>query len=84
MGRFGSTVASLIETYSACLKLLKRLADGDRGRGAADEGKLPTKLRSSIRADRTKIRQAFSSRLSLNGDKFDKGDGEHATPASWE
>lgn len=68
MGRFGNTVDSLLETYSKCLSLLKGL------RGAENNSQ-PRQLRKCIRSDRSKVLRAYSSRLSLSGSHFEKGDG---------
>lgn len=67
---FGQAVASLLDTYSRCLALLK----GARQETSPSEPQ--ARLGSSLRSDRARIRRVFSSRLSENGVQFDKGDGE--------
>ncbi|KAK7419987.1 hypothetical protein QQX98_002993 [Neonectria punicea] len=77
MGTFGATVASLLDTYTKCLSLLKgfRSDDGSHtGRGTPSE--LQSSLGSSLRSDRARVRRAYSSQLSQNGVRFEKGDGE--------
>lgn len=73
MGNFGATVASLLDTYTDCLSLLKRFRS-NRNEAAASETR--STLSSSLRSDRARIRRAYSSRLSQNGARFEKGDGE--------
>ncbi|RSL46290.1 hypothetical protein CEP54_013926 [Fusarium duplospermum] len=71
MGNFGATVASLLDTYTDCLSLLKRFRS-NRDEAAASETR--STLSSSLRSDRARIRRAYSSRLSQNGARFEKGD----------
>ncbi|KAH7246804.1 hypothetical protein FSOLCH5_012050 [Fusarium solani] len=71
MGNFGATVASLLDTYTDCLSLLKRFRS-NRHEAAASETR--SELSSSLRSDRARIRRAYSSRLSQNGARFEKGD----------
>ena len=72
MGNFGQAVTLLLDTYSKCRALLK----GSRldSRGLSSEP--PVRLASSLRSDQASIRRTYSSRLSQNGARFDKGDGE--------
>ncbi|RXG49113.1 hypothetical protein VDGE_30646 [Verticillium dahliae] len=72
MGRFGSTVDSLLETYSQCLLLLKRI--NPRDHSSDKDAAQAARLRKAIRADRTQVRQAYTSQLSLLGGQLDKGD----------
>ncbi|CRK25763.1 hypothetical protein BN1723_006654 [Verticillium longisporum] len=72
MGRFGSTVDSLLETYSQCLLLLKRVKSRDHS--SDKDAAQAARLRKAIRADRTQVRQAYTSQLSLLGGQLDKGD----------
>ncbi|KAK1594061.1 uncharacterized protein LY79DRAFT_513272 [Colletotrichum navitas] len=67
MAGFGETVESLLETYSKCLSLLKGLK-------GTNSSKRPRQLRKSIRSDRSKVRSVYSSRLSMSGSDFEKGD----------
>lgn len=69
MGSFGETVASLLDTYTKCLSLLKGL----RQHGRPSDSQ--SRLGSSIRSDRAKVRRVYSSRRSLKGASFEKGDG---------
>lgn len=75
MGNFGATVASLLDTYTDCLSLLKRFRSS-RHEAAASASETRSELSSSLRSDRARIRRAYSSRLSQNGARFEKGDGE--------
>ncbi|KAM0438915.1 hypothetical protein ACHAPT_001676 [Fusarium lateritium] len=70
MGNFGATVASLLDTYTECLSLLKRFRSNREG--AASETR--SVLSSSLRSDRARVRRAYSSRLTQNGARFEKGD----------
>ncbi|KAF6835837.1 hypothetical protein CPLU01_04114 [Colletotrichum plurivorum] len=71
MGGFDSKVDSLLEIYSKCLSLLKGLKGRANSRGHQDQ---PLQLRKCIRSDRSKVRQVYSSQLSLNGSHLQKGD----------
>ncbi|KAH7141176.1 hypothetical protein B0J13DRAFT_52528 [Dactylonectria estremocensis] len=72
MGSFGATVASLLETYTKCLSLLKGFTtSGDLDGSSSD---IQSSLGSSLRSDRARVRRAYSSRLSQNGRRLEKGD----------
>ncbi|KAH7152980.1 hypothetical protein EDB81DRAFT_439744 [Dactylonectria macrodidyma] len=72
MGSFGATVASLLETYTKCLSLLKGFArSGDLDSSSSE---LQSSLGSSLRSDRARVRRAYSTRLSQNGRRLEKGD----------
>lgn len=71
---FGETVCVLLETYSRCLSLLK----GFRRTGKQTESQ--SRLGSSIRSDKAKIRRVYSARLSLRGGTFEKGDSQYSMP----
>ena len=73
----GDSVAALLETYSNCLKLLKAFNRGNAGNDSLGESQL---LRSSIKSDRAKVRRAYSSRRSVAGKSFEKGDRESQSP----
>ncbi|KAH6890008.1 hypothetical protein B0T10DRAFT_459731 [Thelonectria olida] len=80
MGTFSAAVASLLDTYSKCLSLLTTFR-GSRSGGDADTNVpfanlQPSLLGTSLRSDQASIREAYSSRLSQNGARFEKGDGE--------
>lgn len=70
---FGDTVASLLDTYTRCLALLKGLG---RGREPKAEDDAASRLSKSIRSDRTHVRRAYSSGLKRRGASFEKGDGK--------
>ncbi|KAH6994831.1 hypothetical protein EDB80DRAFT_688851 [Ilyonectria destructans] len=72
MGTFGATIVSLLETYSKCLSLLKGFSGGGDRDGTPAE--LQSSLGSSLRSDRARVRRAYSSRLSQNGRRLEKGD----------
>lgn len=76
MGSFGEAVDSLLSTYTKCLSLLKGL----RQEGKPNDSQ--SRLGSSIRSDRSKVRRVYSSRLSVKGTSFEKGDGK-ARLRSW-
>ncbi|KIL90583.1 hypothetical protein FAVG1_06316 [Fusarium avenaceum] len=73
MGSFGTAVASLVDTYTKCLSLLK----GARNREAGVSSETRSTLSTSLRSDRARVRRAYASRLSQDGSRFEKGD----TPA---
>jgi hypothetical protein len=80
MGTFSGAVASLLDTYSKCLSLLKTFRGSGSG-GDADANPpfanlQPSLLGTSLRSDQASIRRAYSSRLSQNGARLEKGDGE--------
>lgn len=70
-GSFGQTVASLLDTYTKCLALLKGVR-----KSASSISEPQVNLGRSLRSDRARIRHAYSSRLSQDGSRLDKGDGE--------
>ncbi|KPM43550.1 hypothetical protein AK830_g3022 [Neonectria ditissima] len=72
MGTFGATVASLLDTYTKCLSLLKGFRGDDEDHGTPSE--LQSSLGTSLRSDRARVRRAYSSQLSHNGAQFEKGD----------
>ncbi|KAK2001974.1 hypothetical protein LX36DRAFT_299029 [Colletotrichum falcatum] len=67
MAGFGETVELLLETYSNCLSLLKSMK-------GTNSRKQSRQLRKSIRSDRSEVRSVYSSRLSMSGNGFEKGD----------
>ncbi|KAI6776129.1 hypothetical protein HG530_000074 [Fusarium avenaceum] len=73
MGSFGTAVASLVDTYTKCLSLLK----GARNSEAGVSSETRSTLSTSLRSDRARVRRAYASRLSQDGSRFEKGD----TPA---
>ncbi|KAJ4263184.1 hypothetical protein NW762_006806 [Fusarium torreyae] len=70
MGNFGTAVTSLLDTYTKCLSLLKGFRNDDAGTLSETRSTLSTSLRS----DRARVRRAYSSRLSQDGSRFEKGD----------
>jgi hypothetical protein len=72
MGSFGTAVASLLDTYTKCLSLLK----GARNSEAGVPSETRSTLSTSLRSDRARVRRAYASRLSQNGSRFEKGDSE--------
>jgi hypothetical protein len=80
MGGFGENVSALVDTYSKCLGLLKAFKGHRR---SSDTRSVDTalsdahsRLQSSIRSDRTQVRRAYTSKLSKNGTRLEKGDGK--------
>ncbi|RGP72831.1 hypothetical protein FLONG3_6570 [Fusarium longipes] len=73
MGNFGAAVASLLDTYTKCLSILKGVRNHNDGISSDTHSTLSTSLRS----DRARVRRAYVSRLSKDGSRFEKGD----TPA---
>ena len=75
MGEFGDAIAALLQTYSKCLSLLKRL------QSYATESKvqLPwgaSRLRKQLQSDRRDVRTEYSSGISHRGSAFETGDGK--------
>ncbi|KAK8065695.1 hypothetical protein PG997_012442 [Apiospora hydei] len=78
MGGFGESVSALLDTYTRCLGLLKAFkghdGSGDTSPYDPAVSKANARLRSSIRSDRSQIRNAYSSKLSRSGNKLKRGD----------
>ncbi|KEY65768.1 hypothetical protein S7711_08707 [Stachybotrys chartarum IBT 7711] len=68
MGSFGETVGVLLNTYTECLRLLKKLGPGTKASAAQ------SKLGGSIRSNRAEVRRVYSSGLSSRGSYFEDGD----------
>lgn len=73
---FGTAVASLLDTYTKCLSLLK----GARNSEAGVSSETRSTLSTSLRSDRARVRRAYASRLSQDGSRFEKGDSELRSP----
>jgi len=73
---FGTSISTLLETYSNCIVLLKAFKhhDGNSLLGADDQ---KARLRKSLKADRKMVERTYSARLSEAGSRFEKGDGEN-------
>jgi hypothetical protein len=76
---FGDGIRSLLDTYANCISLIKAFG---RGREEIQEnGPVITqnersRLRKSLRSDRSLVERTYSSRLSESGSRLSKGDGE--------
>ena len=79
MGNFGNAVTSLLDTYTKCLSLLK----GSRKYDAGPLSDTQSTLSASLRSDRSRVRKAYVSRLSKDGSRFEKGDGESLFPRAY-
>ncbi|KAK3297566.1 uncharacterized protein B0H64DRAFT_127171 [Chaetomium fimeti] len=71
---FGDSIKSLLDTYANCISLLKAFGHGREEDGSVDSEHRRSHLRKSIKADRSSIKHAYSSRLSTTGDRLRKGD----------
>lgn len=74
---FGAGVSALLETYDNCLKLLKAFKRQNKEDGSykvTKASKQQALLKHSLKADRNKVERAYSSRLSVAGSAFAKGD----------
>jgi len=83
---FGASVRALLDTYANCVSLLK--AFGRSGREDPDSGAVVdlrqrdhSRLRKSLKSDRSLVKRAYSSKVSESGSRFKQGDGEHELPA---
>ncbi|KAJ2901315.1 hypothetical protein MKZ38_001982 [Zalerion maritima] len=84
MASFADGVSTLLTTYDNCLALLKSFKGGRKPSGAAASEALDgetvaavaaqSRLRRSIRSDRTRISRVYSSRLNQSGGLLEKGD----------
>lgn len=72
MTKFGKLVKELIELYSECLAMVKRLSSNGGKRLATKPGSV---LRRQLRADRDNIQAFYQSRLRHSGTSFESGDG---------
>ena len=76
MGEFGAGVAALLDTYGKCLNLLK--AFKGHSRSPSDDGSelsiAHSRLRKSIRSDRSRVRAAYAARLYREGSRLSRGD----------
>jgi hypothetical protein len=76
---FGNGIRSLLDTYANCISLIKAFG---RGREEIQEnGPVITqnersRLRKSLRSDRSLVERTYSSRLSKSGSRLSQGDGE--------
>jgi hypothetical protein len=71
---FGDAVASLLDTYSRCLALLKGLGRGERTIDVEAMDDAASILSKSIRSDKSYVRRAYDSGLKRRGASFEKGD----------
>ncbi|KAL1842514.1 hypothetical protein VTJ49DRAFT_5120 [Mycothermus thermophilus] len=71
---FGDAIRALLDTYANCISRLKAFKGGGNGSGAAPSHNDPSRLRKSLRRDRSLIEQTYSSRLSESGSRLNKGD----------
>ncbi|KAF4968566.1 hypothetical protein FZEAL_10374 [Fusarium zealandicum] len=70
MGNFGAAVASLLDSYTKCLSLLR----GFRSQDEQTSSESRSTLSKSLQSDRARVRRVYSSCLSQNGARLEKGD----------
>ncbi|KAF3760237.1 hypothetical protein M406DRAFT_243343, partial [Cryphonectria parasitica EP155] len=76
---FDESVSALLLTYDNCLALLKafkRQKKQDGSRKTTKTSERQALLRRSLRTDRRKVESAYSSRVSVAGSRFEKGDSK--------
>ncbi|KAH6626346.1 hypothetical protein B0J18DRAFT_138554 [Chaetomium sp. MPI-SDFR-AT-0129] len=71
---FGDGIKALLDTYANCISLLKAFGHSREEDGAPDAQHRRSRLRRSLRSDRSLVERAYSSRLSESGSRFRKGD----------
>jgi hypothetical protein len=88
MGNLGDAVSALLDTYTKCLSLLKRLdrpsqqqlpPDSDDNRSVSVrtvKDASPSGLAAALRKARTKVSRSYSTGVERRGSAFEKGDGE--------
>lgn len=69
-------MAALLETYSVCSSLLKRLKRYSTKRPAPEEA---SRLRKQLRSDKTQVSTAYVKQVARRGAIFGKGDGKLPT-----
>lgn len=90
MGNLGDAVSALLDTYTKCLSLLKRLdrpsqqlPDNNDDRSVSIstvKDAPPSGLAAALRKARTKVSRSYSSGVARRGSAFEKGDGECFCP----
>lgn len=73
MGNLGDAVSSLLDTYTKCLSLLKRL-NRDEAPLKPDDSRSSAELTSALRKARARVSRNYSSGLEHRGESFQKGD----------
>lgn len=87
MGNLGDAVSALLDTYTKCLSLLKRLdrpsqqqlPDNDNTSVSirtVKDASSPSGLAAALRKARTRVSRSYSSGFARRGSAFAKGDGE--------
>ncbi|KAH6850830.1 hypothetical protein B0I37DRAFT_122629 [Chaetomium sp. MPI-CAGE-AT-0009] len=71
---FGDSIKSLLDTYANCISLLKAFGRGRDEDDSVNSQNPRSHLRKSLKADRSSIKRAYSSKLSVSGDRLRKGD----------
>ncbi|KUI71655.1 hypothetical protein VM1G_06652 [Cytospora mali] len=83
---FGASVSALLETYDNCLSLLKAFKQRNQYNNASRKlskaSKQQALLKHSLKADRKKVERAYTSRLSVAGSSFEKGDSKSRSALS--
>ena len=79
---FGASIRALLDTYANCVSLLKAFGrssrdDPDGGAEVDPRQRDHSRLRKSLKSDRSLVKRAYSSKLSEWGSRFKEGDGEH-------
>jgi hypothetical protein len=74
---FGDSVKALLDTYANCISLLKAFGRGRLENGSmVDAHHQHSRLRKSLRSDRSLVERAYSARLSEAGSRLKKGDSK--------
>lgn len=74
MGEFGSGVSALLDTYGKGLSLLKAFKGHPRPDDSSATSDADSRLRRSIRSDRSRVRAAYAARLYRDGKRLSQGD----------
>ncbi|KAK4251122.1 hypothetical protein C7999DRAFT_11119 [Corynascus novoguineensis] len=71
---FGDRIQALLDTYANCISLLKAFGRSRQHDGAADSHQRRSRLRKSLKSDRSLVERTYSLKLSESGSRFQKGD----------
>ncbi|KAK4127716.1 hypothetical protein N657DRAFT_565588 [Parathielavia appendiculata] len=76
---FGDSIKTLLETYANCISLLKAFGQTRQDNGSLDARHQNSRLRKSLRSDRSLVERAYSARLSEAGSRLKEGDARAIT-----
>ncbi|KAL2137773.1 hypothetical protein VTI28DRAFT_8317 [Corynascus sepedonium] len=71
---FGDRIQALLDTYANCISLLKAFGRSRQDKGIGDSHQRRSRLRKSLKSDRSLVERTYSSKLSESGSRFQKGD----------